>query len=66
MVGNAAEWLRTLTPKQPPPSMLLKNIIFSIGRLMKITSQDAHFTNRDIAVQKPVCGHYVSQSLHQS
>ena len=66
MVENTNKWLRTLTPKRPHLSMLLENIIFSIGRLMKITSQDAHFTNRNATVQKPVCGDFDPHSLHQN
>ena len=61
MVEKTNKWPRTLTPHL---SMLLKNIIFSIGGLMKITSQDAHFTNRNATVQKPVCGDFDPHSLH--
>ena len=66
MVANTNDWLRTLTPKRPHLSMLLKNILFSIGGLMKITSKDAHFTNRNTTVQKLVCGDFDPHSLQQS
>ena len=56
LVANVRERFRATTPKSGSTLILLtENIIYSIGKLLTISSRDAHFSNQDKPLQKMVC-----------
>ena len=58
LVANLRERFRATTSKSGSTlTLLTKNIIYSIGKLLTISSKDAHFTNQDKPLQKKVCSH---------
>ena len=60
LVANVRERFRATTSKSGSTlTLLTKNIIYSIGKLLTISSRDVnvHFTNQDKPLQKMVCSH---------
>ena len=56
LVANVRERFRATTSKSGSTlTLLTKNIIYSIGKLLTISSRDANFTNQDKTLQKMVC-----------
>ena len=56
LVANVRERFRETTSKPGTTlTLLTKNIIYSIGKLLTISSRDAHFTNQDKPQQEMVC-----------
>ena len=56
LVANVRERFRATTPKSGSTlTLLTENIIYSIGKLLKISSGDAHFANQDKPLHKMVC-----------
>ena len=56
LVANVQERFRETTSKSGTTlTLLTKNIIYSIGKLLTISSRDAHFTNQDKPQQEMVC-----------
>ena len=56
LVANVRERFRETTSKSGTTlTLLTKNIIYSIGKLLTISSRDAHFTNQDKPQQEMVC-----------
>ena len=56
LVANLRERFSATTSKSGSTlTLLTKNIIYSIGKLLTISSRDAHFTNQDRPLQKMVC-----------
>ena len=55
LVANLRERFRATTSKSGSTlTLLTKNIIYSIGKLLTISSRDAHFTSLDKSLQKMV------------
>ena len=56
LVANVRERFRETTSKPGTTlTLLTKNIIYSIGKLLRISSRDANFTNQDKPQQEMVC-----------
>ena len=56
LVANVRERFRATTPKSGSTlTLLTENIIYSIGKLLTISSRDAHFANQDKPLHKMVC-----------
>ena len=56
LVANVRERFRATTSKSGSTlTLLTENIIYSIGKLLKISSRDAHFANQDKSLQNMVC-----------
>ena len=56
LVANVRERFRETTSKSGTTlTLLTKNIIYSIGKLLTISSRDAPFTNQDKPQQEMVC-----------
>lgn len=56
LVANVRERFRETTSKPGTTlTLLTKNIIYSIGKLLTISSRDANFTNQDKPLHKMVC-----------
>ena len=56
LVANVRERFRETTSKSGTTlTLLTKNIIYSIGKLLTISSRDARFTNQDKPQQEMVC-----------
>ena len=56
LVANVREQFRATTSKSGSTlTLLTENIIYSIGKLLTISSRDAHFANQDKPLQKMVC-----------
>ena len=56
LVANVRERFRATTSKSGSTlTLLTKNIIYSIGKLLTISSRDVDFTNQDKTLQKMVC-----------
>ena len=56
VVANMSERFRATTPKPGSTlTLLAKNLIYSIGKLLTISSRDAHFANLQTPLQKMVC-----------
>ena len=56
LVANVRERFRESTSKSGTTlTLLTKNIIYSIGKLLTISSRDANFTNQDKPQQEMVC-----------
>ena len=56
LVANVRERFRATTSRSGSTlTLLTKNIIYSIGKLLTISSRDVDFTNQDKTLQKMVC-----------
>ena len=56
LVANVRERFRATTSKSGSTlTLLTENIIYSTGKLLTISSRDAHFANQDKPLQKMVC-----------
>ena len=56
LVANVREPFRETASKSGTTlTLLTKNIIYSIGKLLTISSRDANFTNQDKPQQEMVC-----------
>ena len=56
LVANVRERFRETASKSGTTlTLLTKNIIYSIGKLLTISSRDANFTNQDKPQQEMVC-----------
>ena len=56
LVANVRERFRATTSKSGSTlTLLTKNIIYNIGKLLTISSRDVDFTNQDKTLQKMVC-----------
>ena len=56
LVTNVRERFRAITSKSGSTlTLLTENIIYSTGKLLTISSRDAHFANQDKPLQKMVC-----------
>ena len=56
LVANVLERFRATTSKSGSTlTLLTEKIIYSIGKLLKISSRDAHFANQDKSLQNMVC-----------
>ena len=64
LVANVRERFRATTSKSGSTlTLLTKNIIYSIGKLLTTSSRDVHFTNQDKPLQKMVCSNIKFLSL---
>ena len=60
LVANVRERFRATTSKSGSTlTLLTENIIYSIGKLLTISSRDAHFANQDKPLQKMVCSNII-------
>ena len=60
LVANVRERFRATTSKSGSTlTLLTENIIYSIGKLLTISSRDAHFANQDMPLQKMVCSNII-------
>ena len=56
MVVYASEQIKPLGINHDSSlSLLVQNLILTIGKVMKLTAQDASFTNQETAIQEKVC-----------
>ena len=60
LVANVRERFRATTSKSGSTlTLLTENIIYSIGKLLTISSRDAHIANQDKPLQKMVCSNII-------